>query len=108
MRVFISQPMKDKSEQEILDNTKRIKKQLEVDFNEEVFIVPSFNSDALIKDVPLACLGNAITQLATADIAYFASGWKEARGCRIECLCALEYNVKTIFEDEICEDFPKE
>lgn len=108
MRVFISQPMKGKSEKDIRDNIDRIKKQLEIDYDEEVFIVPSFNPDLYCKNVPLACLGNAITQLATADLAYFSSGWQNARGCRIESLCAMEYGIKVRFEDDICEDFPKE
>lgn len=33
-----------------------------------------------------------------ADIAYFASGWKDARGCKIEHTCALEYGIVCIEE----------
>ena len=31
-----------------------------------------------------------------ADVAYFAEGWDEARGCKIEHTCAVEYNIDRI------------
>jgi hypothetical protein len=34
--------------------------------------------------------------LASADVAYFAKGWEEARGCRIENICAIEYGIDVI------------
>lgn len=34
--------------------------------------------------------------LATADVAYFASGWKNARGCKIEHICAEQYGIKIV------------
>lgn len=39
---------------------------------------------------------------ATADVAYFAKGWDEARGCKIENTCAIEYGITVI------EDYEKE
>ena len=107
MRVFISQPMRGKTNEEILYNMNEVKKALKSVYD-DVEIIESYNPDFYCKNVPLACLGNAITQLATADLAYFTKGWQDARGCRIECLCALEYGIKTIFEEDICQDFTKE
>ena len=34
--------------------------------------------------------------LSGADVAYFAEGWEDARGCRIEHECAVEYGITTI------------
>ena len=34
--------------------------------------------------------------LAKADIAYFAPGWEDARGCKIENTCAKEYGIQVI------------
>ena len=43
-------------------------------------------------------LGKSLELLSTADIAYFAKGWENARGCRIENTCAIEYGI-TVIED---------
>ena len=45
---------------------------------------------------PLWFLGKSLELLAGADIAYFAEGWQDARGCRIEHTCAAEYNIDRI------------
>lgn len=37
-----------------------------------------------------------------ADIAYFAKGWQDARGCKIENTCAIEYGIPVI-EDYTAE-----
>ena len=34
--------------------------------------------------------------LSTADLVYFAKGWEEARGCRIEHMCAVQYELQII------------
>ena len=48
---------------------------------------------------PLWFLGKSIQLLSEADVAYFAKGWEEARGCRSENACALEYGIELIIED---------
>ena len=108
LRVFISQPMKDKTQDEIIDNIKRLKNKLSEKYDEEIFIIPSYDPANKLSSVPLACLGQSLILLSTADLVYFSSGWNKARGCRIECMCALEYGIKTEFEDDICEDFMQE
>lgn len=46
-------------------------------------------------------LAKSIALLATADIAYFAEGWENARGCRIEHKCAEEYGINIV--EHICQ-----
>ena len=41
-------------------------------------------------------LGKSLELLAQADVVYFAPGWADARGCRIEHLCAVEYGIDRI------------
>lgn len=43
-------------------------------------------------------VGKCLELLSSADIAYFAKGWEEARGCKIENTCAVEYGI-TVIED---------
>jgi hypothetical protein len=45
---------------------------------------------------PLECLGKSIELMAHADVAVFCPGWKEARGCRIEHECAVQYGLEVI------------
>ena len=48
------------------------------------------------ENTALWCLGRSLELLATADVAYFASGWKNARGCKIEHICAEQYGINIV------------
>ena len=91
-RLFISQPMRDKSNAEILAERNKAIEVASKQLNEEVEVIDSFFKDSPALTNPLLCLAKSLELLATADIAYFADGWEQARGCRIERLCAEEYN----------------
>ena len=95
-KLFISQPMRDKTDKEILEERKRaiiLAKNL---VNDDVEIIDSFFKGAPADAKPLRFLGTSIELLSTADIAYFASGWREERGCAIEHECAVKYNIDII------------
>ena len=49
-------------------------------------------------DSALWFLGKSLELLSTADVAYFAEGWNEFRGCKIEHTCAVEYDINRIEE----------
>lgn len=95
-KLFISQPMKNKTDKEILEERKRAINLAKNLVNDDVEIIDSFFEGAPADAKPLWFLGKAIELLSTADIAYFASGWKEARGCVIEHECAVKYNIDII------------
>ena len=40
------------------------------------------------------CLAHSIQCLADADIVYFAEGWENARGCKIEHEIAKQYGIE--------------
>lgn len=97
-KLFISQPMKGKSDEEILkEREKAIQKAKEV-CGEEVEVIDSFFQVAPADAKPLWFLGKSLELLSTADIAYFAPGWNEARGCKIEHECAVQYGIDVIVE----------
>lgn len=98
-RLFISQPMKGKSDEEIFATRKRAVESARRIVNEEVEVIDSFFQNAPADARPLWFLGKSLELLATADIAYFAKGWETARGCRIENTCAIEYGIETVIED---------
>lgn len=46
------------------------------------------------KNKGLAYLAKSIEYLADADVAVFAKGWENYRGCSIEHACAFWYGIK--------------
>ena len=95
-KLFISQPMKVKSDEEILREREiAITKAKEV-CGEDVEVIDSFFQSAPADARPLWLLGKSLELLSTADVAYFAPGWEDARGCKIEHICAVEYGIDRI------------
>lgn len=63
---------------------------------EKVEVIDSFYTDFSENANPLEYLARSIADLAKADLVYFADGWENARGCKIERLCAQEYGLTII------------
>lgn len=97
-KLFISQPMRDKTDEEILAVRKLAIKQAQEVVGEDVEVIDSFFQDHPTFDKPLKYLAASIALLADADIAYFVKGWHEARGCAIEHTCAISYGIKIVYE----------
>lgn len=99
IKIFISQPMKDKTNEQIEAERKRavetIKKEY---FDDEVEIIDSFFKGAPHDAKPLWFLGKSFELLSTADVAYFIKGWDKYRGCKMEHTAALEYGIRVVTE----------
>lgn len=102
VRLFISQPMRGKSDEEIESEREDLIAIAKAVYagRGEVEVIDSFFKGGL--DVPagakapLYYLSKSLELLATADVAIFAEDWREARGCRIEHECAAGYGVARI------------
>ena len=100
VKVFISQPMKGKTDKEILEERNRAVDQIKTLFtkDKELIVLDSF----VFEDAPkssnegLWYLSKSISVLSESDIAVFLPGWESARGCIIEHLCADTYGIKTM------------
>ena len=100
-KLFISQPMKGLTDEEILKAREEIKTRAEQAIGEQVELIDSFIKDypkEINKSIPVWCLGKSIQYLSQADIAYFGGDWRNARGCKIEYEVANAYGIKTITE----------
>lgn len=95
-RLFISQPMRGKTNEEILVERQKAIEMAELMLDEKVEVIDSLFKDAPADAKPLWYLGESLKLLATADYVCFAKGWEEARGCRIEKMSAIEYGVAVI------------
>ena len=99
-KLFILQPMRDKTDEEILAERQMAVEKAEKQLGEKVKLIDSFFQSAPdVKTKGLYYLGKSLELLATADVAFFCKGWTEYRGCRVEHTCAIEYGVETVIED---------
>lgn len=97
-KLFISQPMNGKTNEEILAVRTKAIESAERELGEKVEVIDSFFKDAPADASPMWYLGESIKLLATADVAYFAEGWEKARGCVIENQCAIQYGISLVIE----------
>ena len=99
-KLFISQPMKGKTDEQILAERERAIEAAKELVGEEVEIIDSFFQAAPADAKPLWFLGKSLELLSSADVAYFAPGWKQFRGCKIEHECAVQYGIDRIESEE--------
>lgn len=97
-KVFISQPMVDKTDEEIKAVRNKIIEEIKAYVDDDVEVIDSFFEGAPHDAKPLWFLGKSLEMLSNADIAYFAKGWEKYRGCRIEYECAVEYGINIMEE----------
>ena len=95
-KLFVSQPMRGKTNEEILAERQKAVCAAEKFLGEKVEVIDSFFAGAPADRKPLWYLGESLKLLATADVVYFAKGWNEARGCRVEKLSAIEYGIAVL------------
>lgn len=102
-KVFISQPMNGLSDLQIANDRARV---IEGLYNygykpNEIMIIDTFIEENAPDNVNSALwyLGKSLELLSDADIAVFAKGWRNTRGCQIEFKCAKEYGISYICED---------
>ena len=97
-KVFISQPMKGKSDGEIKAVRENLIKKIKERFG-DVKIMDNYFGDAPYNARPLWYLAKSLEMLSEADIAYFAKDFDKNRGCTIEHLCAREYGITVVYEE---------
>ena len=98
-KLFISLPMAGKSDEEISKRMAEYKENAEYLMGEELELIDSFIEENIpnnIKDVGVWCLGRSIMMMANADVVYFGSGWRSARGCLVEYEAAYRYKILRI------------
>ena len=95
-KLFISQPMRDKTDEQIKAERNRIAEDVDDVFGVGVEVLDSFFEGAPHEASPLWFLGKSFEMLSKADCAYFAEGWEEYRGCRLEHQACIEYGIEII------------
>jgi hypothetical protein len=94
-KVFISQPMKGKTEEEILIARNYVLGRLEKILGEFELIDTYFSE---FNGNRLQFLGRSISEgLALADVAVFIGDWPKFDGCRCEQFIAAQYGLPCLF-----------
>lgn len=96
-KLFISQPMRNKTDEEIKAERAEIVKRVTERFG-DVEVIDSFFESAPHDARPLWFLGKSLELLSTADCAYFAEGLQNYRGCKIEHGCTVQYGIDIVGE----------
>ena len=102
-KLFISQPMIDKTDIEIFQEINRVIDTVTKKFGEELDLLNSYISEDPPEGVNIGLwyLSKSLGFLAQADVAYFVKGWENYRGCKYEHKAATEYGIPVIItEDE--------
>lgn len=98
MKVFISQPMRNRSEEDIMAERKVIIEKLN---NMHIDVIDTIFTEEAPEDYNAGVyyLGKSILKMAEADAIFMCEGWIKTRGCRIEDAIAREYGIKILYED---------
>ena len=83
-KLFISQPMKGKTDDEILAERSNAIQAAKDSVNGEIEVIDSFFQNAPADASPLWYLGESLKLLATADVAYFAPDGTKPVGAKLK------------------------
>lgn len=105
-KVMISQPMAGKTEAEIVETRNRFVewakahgyKVVNTLFTDERYSAKQMTERGVV-NISLCFLAKSLDSMSLCHIAYFAKGWEEARGCRIEHHAAQDYGLEIIYEE---------
>lgn len=92
-KIFISQPMKDRPAEEILQERNKIAAKWT---NASVEFMDSYFGEGASKN-PVDSLGKSISLMGEADLVVFAPGWEKAHGCKVEHQVAMYYGIPVCY-----------
>ena len=105
-KAMLSQPMGDKTDDEIVATREKAVAYLESMGYEVVntLFTDEWYSDEAMKErgvvqIPLCFLAKSLENMSLCHVVYFCKGWDKARGCRIEHDAAVAYGLEVLYED---------
>lgn len=109
MEILISQPMAGVPDEELRKRFTKLKEQFA---KMHINVINNIWEDDIPEGKyycePLFYLSQSIDAIGKVDAVYFAEGWQEARGCRVEHLICREYGIKCLYPDFFEKDTLKE
>ena len=106
MKAMLSQPMADKTDEEIVATRERAIQALTgkgYEIVNTLFTDEWYNDKSMkvrgVVNIPLCFLAKSLENMSLCHAAYFCKGWEQARGCRIEHDVAKAYGLDIIYEE---------
>ena len=106
LKAMLSQPMVDKTHEEIVETRKSAIHALQergYEIVNTLFTDEWYGKEAIeargVVQIPLCFLAKSLENMSLCHAAYFCKGWEQARGCRIEHEAAKAYGLKIIYEE---------
>lgn len=116
MKVFISQPMNNLTEEEVMkvrenaityikNNMYRIAHDLKLPISCDIKTIEVIDQYHMTEDCPenpsrLYCLGRSIQMMEEADLVFFTKDSYNSKGCRAEYLICMDYGIPMVCEYE--------
>ena len=105
MKAMISQPMRGLTDEEIVATRERALAALSENgyevintlFTDEWYSKEKMEERGVV-NIPVCFLGKSVDNMSLCHAAYFAKGWEEARGCKLEHDIAVAYGLTVIYE----------
>jgi hypothetical protein len=105
-KAMISQPMAGKTAEEIAatrDLAVAKLRQMGYEVVNTLFTDEWYSDEAMeergVVQVPLCYLAKSLENMSLCHAAYFAKGWEDARGCKVEHDAAVAYGLEVLYED---------
>lgn len=109
-KIMISQPMAGLTEEQIIavrDKFLQFAKRCSLEVVDTLFTDEWYSKENMEKrgvvQIPLCFLAKSLEYMSLCHAVYFAKGWENARGCRIEHEAATQYGLVKIYEEQIRE-----
>ena len=106
LKAMLSQPMADKTHEEIVETRERAIHALQergYEIVNTLFTDEWYGKEAMeargVVQIPLCFLAKSLENMSLCHAAYFCKGWEHVRGCRIEHEAAKAYGLKIIYEE---------
>ena len=106
-KLFISCPMRDKTEAEIIETRDKMHKISEIIVGEPLEVIDSYiwNEPPETKQVAVYYLGESIKNLSEADYMATTSDRWDYSGCLVEYTTAIQYDIPIITIDLKADNF---
>jgi len=101
MKIFISQPLFERTYDEILKKRQLIIDKLWNEFGKDIEVIDCF-TDYSASINPILYLEKNLDRLRISDLIYFSSDWFESKNSQMEHTCAMLYHKNIEYENK-CE-----
>ena len=98
MKVFVSQPMNGRDEEEVITERENYaRKFIEnqgILMRTADIVIDNYHKPHAPKNASrLWYLSDSLKQMSEADVVLFVPGWRKAKGCRVEMMCCKLYDI---------------